>query len=106
MLVKGMFPGLELTNDDEGVNVRLCRCWRCWMRSAPAMTCPSSCPPTLATLGQFADKVILLNRRVLKSGPPDEVLSSPEFYETFHLRVGKGDRHDGALVRTGGPAAL
>ena len=43
-----------------------------------------------ATLGQFADKVILLNRRVLKSGPPDEVLSSPEFYETFHLRVGKG----------------
>ena len=22
MLVKGMFPGLELTNDDEGVNVR------------------------------------------------------------------------------------
>ena len=43
-----------------------------------------------ATLGQFADKVILLNRRVLKSGPPDEVLSSPEFYETFHLRMGKG----------------
>ena len=22
MLIKGMFPGLELTNDDEGVNVR------------------------------------------------------------------------------------
>ena len=22
MLVKGMFPGLELTNDDEGVNIR------------------------------------------------------------------------------------
>ncbi len=43
-----------------------------------------------ATLGQFADKVILLNRRVLKSGPPDEVLSSPEFYQTFHLRMGKG----------------
>ena len=43
-----------------------------------------------ATLGQFADKVILLNRRVLKVGTPDEVLSSPEFYETFHLRVGKG----------------
>ena len=43
-----------------------------------------------ATLGQFADKVILLNRRVLKSGPPGEVLSSPEFYETFHLRMGKG----------------
>ena len=43
-----------------------------------------------ATLSQFADKVILLNRRVLKSGPPEEVLSSPEFYETFHLRMGKG----------------
>ena len=43
-----------------------------------------------ATLGQFADKVILLNRRVLKSGTPEQVLSSPEFYETFHLRMGKG----------------
>ena len=43
-----------------------------------------------ATLGQFADKVILLNKRVLKAGPPDEVLSSPEFYQTFHLRMGKG----------------
>ena len=43
-----------------------------------------------ATLGQFADKVILLNRRVLKSGAPDEVLSSPEFFDTFHLRMGKG----------------
>ena len=43
-----------------------------------------------ATLGQFADKVILLNKKVLKSGPPEEILSSPEFYETFHLRVGKG----------------
>ena len=43
-----------------------------------------------ATLGQFADKVVLLNRRVLKSGPPEAVLSSQEFYETFHLRMGKG----------------
>lgn len=43
-----------------------------------------------ATLSHFADKVILLNRRVLKSGSPDEVLSSPEFYQTFHLRMGKG----------------
>jgi zinc transport system ATP-binding protein len=43
-----------------------------------------------ATLGQFADKVILLNRRVLKAGTPEEVLSSPEFYDTFHLRMGKG----------------
>ena len=43
-----------------------------------------------ATLGQFADKVVLLNRRVLKEGPPDEVLASPEFYDTFHLRMGRG----------------
>ena len=43
-----------------------------------------------ATLGQFADKVLLLNRRLLKTGTPDQVLSSPEFYETFHLRMGKG----------------
>lgn len=43
-----------------------------------------------ATLGQFADKVILLNKKVLKAGTPDEVLSSPEFYETFHLKMGKG----------------
>jgi zinc transport system ATP-binding protein len=43
-----------------------------------------------ATLGQFADKVILLNKKVLRAGPPDEVLSSPEFYDTFHLRMGKG----------------
>ena len=43
-----------------------------------------------ATLGQFADKVILLNKRVLRMGPPEEVTASPEFYETFHLRMGKG----------------
>ena len=43
-----------------------------------------------ATLSSFADKVILLNKKVLKKGKPEEVLSSPEFYETFHLRMGKG----------------
>ena len=43
-----------------------------------------------ATLEHFADKVILLNKRVLKAGAPGEVLSSPEFYQTFHLRMGKG----------------
>ena len=43
-----------------------------------------------ATLGQFADKVVLLHKKVLKVGTPDEVLSSPEFYDTFHLRMGKG----------------
>lgn len=43
-----------------------------------------------ATLGHFADKVILMNKKVLKAGTPDQVLSSDEFYETFHLRMGKG----------------
>ena len=43
-----------------------------------------------ATLSAFADKVILLNKKVLKAGTPDIVLSSPEFYDTFHLRMGKG----------------
>ncbi len=43
-----------------------------------------------ATLEQFADKVILLNRRVLQAGTPGEVLSSPEFYQTFHLKMGRG----------------
>ena len=41
-----------------------------------------------ATLGQFAVKVILLNQSVLKIGTPDEVLAAPEFYQTFHLRMG------------------
>ena len=43
-----------------------------------------------ATLEQYADKVILLNKQVLKAGAPEEVLASPEFYETFHLKMGKG----------------
>lgn len=43
-----------------------------------------------ATLNQFADKVILLNKRLLKAGPPEDVLTSQEFYETFHLKMGKG----------------
>lgn len=45
-----------------------------------------------ATLGQFADKVILLKGTVLRVGPPDEVLASPEFQEVFHLNLGKGGR--------------
>ena len=43
-----------------------------------------------ATLEQYADKVILLKKQVLKAGMPEEVLTSPEFYETFHLKMGKG----------------
>lgn len=43
-----------------------------------------------ATLSQFADKVILLNKKVLRAGTPEDVITSPEFYQTFHLRMGKG----------------
>lgn len=44
-----------------------------------------------ATLEQFADKVVLLQHRVLKVGTPAQVLSSPEFQEVFHLSFGKGE---------------
>lgn len=43
-----------------------------------------------ATLEQYADKVILLKKQVLKAGTPEGVLTSPEFYETFHLKMGRG----------------
>ena len=43
-----------------------------------------------ATLSSFADEVILLNKRVMKKGTPDEVLASAEFASTFHLNLGKG----------------
>lgn len=41
------------------------------------------------TMERFADKVILLNEKVLKEGTPSEVLSSPEFHSVFHLSHGK-----------------
>lgn len=41
-----------------------------------------------ATLGQYADKVLLLNHRLLKKGSPTQVLASPEFKEVFHLDLG------------------
>ena len=43
-----------------------------------------------ATLDNFADEVILLDKKVLCAGTPAQVLSSAEFYDTFHLRMGKG----------------
>lgn len=43
-----------------------------------------------ATLDQLADKVLLLKGTVLKAGSPEEVLSSPEFREVFHLSFGRG----------------
>jgi zinc transport system ATP-binding protein len=44
-----------------------------------------------ATLGQYADKVILLKRTVLKAGAAQQVLASPEFQSVFHLSFGKED---------------
>ena len=38
----------------------------------------------------FADKVVLLDKQVLCSGTPAQVLASQEFADTFHLRMGKG----------------
>ena len=43
-----------------------------------------------ATLEEYADKVILLQSSVLKSGPPREVLSSHEFRDVFLLSLGRG----------------
>lgn len=45
-----------------------------------------------ATLEGYADKVVLLRGTVLKAGPPEEVLSSAEFQQVFHLDIGKGGR--------------
>ena len=43
-----------------------------------------------ATLGQYADKVILLKSSVLQVGTPAEVLSGQAFRDVFHLDMGKG----------------
>ena len=43
-----------------------------------------------ATLGQFADKVVLLKQTVLTVGRADEVLASPAFAQVFHLDLGRG----------------
>ncbi|MEG0441969.1 MAG: metal ABC transporter ATP-binding protein [Oscillospiraceae bacterium] len=40
-----------------------------------------------ATLGQYADEVILLSGHVLKLGSPAEVLGSQEFRDVFHLTI-------------------
>ena len=50
-------------------------------------------PPTsthdFSTLRHYADKVILLQQTILKTGTPGEVLSSPEFRSVFHLDLGE-----------------
>lgn len=45
-----------------------------------------------STLEGYADKVILLQQCVLRSGTPAEVLSSQEFRDVFHLSLGRGRR--------------
>lgn len=42
------------------------------------------------TLEQYADKVVLIENRLLRTGTPGEVLTSPEFKSVFHLDMGKG----------------
>ena len=34
---------------------------------------------------EYADKVVLLNRKILKAGTPEEVMASPEFYNEFKV---------------------
>ena len=34
---------------------------------------------------EYADKVVLLNRKILKTGTPEEVMASPEFYNEFKV---------------------
>lgn len=43
-----------------------------------------------ATLGQYADKVLLLNRSILQAGTAAAVLASPQFRQVFHLDLGGG----------------
>ena len=40
-------------------------------------------------LNQYADKVVLIDRTVVKKGSPEEVLDSPEFRNIFHSRGGR-----------------
>jgi len=40
---------------------------------------------------QYADRVLLLDRRVLAEGTPDQVLTSRQFKEAFHLTEGGED---------------
>ena len=42
-----------------------------------------------STLRHYADKVILLQQTILKTGTPGEILSSPEFRSVFHLDLGE-----------------
>ena len=39
-------------------------------------------------LPRYADQVVLIDHAVLRKGTPEEVLSSPEFRNAFHMRGG------------------
>ena len=41
-----------------------------------------------STLHKYADRVVLIDHRVVCQGQPEDVLASPEFYRTFHLKGG------------------
>lgn len=41
-----------------------------------------------AMLPQYADKVVLIDHRILTKGTPEEVLASPQFRDTFHRKGG------------------
>lgn len=47
---------------------------------------------------KYADRVVLLNKTVLKTGSPDEVLSSDIFYDTFSLKWQKENRIEGGTA--------
>ena len=40
-----------------------------------------------STLRHYADKVLLLQQTILRTGSPAEVLHSPEFQSVFHLKI-------------------
>ena len=44
--------------------------------------------PTPHLIHRFVDRVVLLDRRVLREGTPRDVLSSEEFRAAFHLEGG------------------
>ena len=52
-----------------------------------------------STLQQYADKVILLKSTILKTGPPAEVLTSPEFRSVFHLDLGLHPNGEGGAAQ-------
>ncbi|MGI6622230.1 MAG: metal ABC transporter ATP-binding protein [Clostridiaceae bacterium] len=47
---------------------------------------------------KYADRVVLLNKTVLITGSPEEVLNSDVFYDTFSLKWQKENRYKGGAV--------